>query len=144
MIKSLLGNIFFELIFDSDSVSVFWLQFWFVILDLKTQVEETLLLCHRADLMLTEWKWECLSGAFQLLEPCQFLTAVLNSSKYPSVSKVLPAAKLLKHTLEAISSTNHHDALIMMSSNLRLNIGERLMDYRLNVVHLILTYLDPR
>jgi hypothetical protein len=94
--------------------------------------------------MLTEWEWECLSGALLLLYPCQFLTADLSSSTYPSVSKVLPAAKLFKDKLEAVISTNHHDALIVMSSNLRINIGERLMEYRLNVVHLIATYLDPR
>ncbi|EFX78532.1 hypothetical protein DAPPUDRAFT_246178 [Daphnia pulex] len=113
-------------------------------LDLKAEVTDALTLCQRTDLLLTDWEWECLSGALQLLQSCQFLTADLSSSSYPSVSKVLPSSKILKDKLAALTATNYHDALIVMSSNLRRNIMERLADYRSNAIHLISIYLDPR
>ena len=111
---------------------------------MKNEVLDALVLCQRSDLILDEWEWLCLQGALLLLQPCQYLTADLSSSSYASVSKVLPAAKLLKDKLDALTLTNDHDALIMMSSNLRHNIKERLAEYRANTIHLISTYLDPR
>lgn len=117
---------------------------FFIFLDLKAEVTDALTLCQMTDLLLTDWEWECLSGALQLLQPCQFLTADLSSSSYPSVSKVLPSSKILKDKLAALTATNYHDALIVMSSNLRRIIMERLADYRSNAIHLISIYLDPR
>jgi hypothetical protein len=86
-------------------------------LNRKTQVEEALLLFHRSDLMFCEWKWKCLSGALQLLGPFQVVTAELSSITYPS--KAFSASKVLRDKLDAITITNHHDALIMMRSNLK-------------------------
>ncbi|KAI9553639.1 hypothetical protein GHT06_021563 [Daphnia sinensis] len=114
------------------------------LLDSKNEMDGALTLCHRTDLLLDEWEWKCLEGALLLLQPCQFITADLSSSSYPSVSKVLPASKLLRDKLDALTMTNEHNALLIMSSSLRRNIQERLSEYRANVIHLISTYLDPR
>ena len=107
-------------------------------------MEAALALSHRMDLNLDEEEWKCLTGALQLLHPCQFLTADLSSSSYPSVSIVLPVAKILREKLDALTVTNSDPTLIVMSSNLRTNINNRLAEYRMNTIHLISTYLDPR
>jgi hypothetical protein len=142
MIRCLLGNIY------STVMKIIGDFLCLIYLDLRGEVNVALALCNRMDLVLDENEWEVLIGALQILQPCQYLTADLSSSSYPSISKVLPSAKILRDKIEGLSAaidyTANHVALNTMCANLKQNISSRLGEYRMNTIHLVATYLDPR
>jgi len=100
------------------------------------------------DFVLDDNEWEILIGVLQNLQPYQYLTADLSSSSYPSISKVLPSAKILRDKIEGLSAaidyTANHAALNQMCDNLKQNISSRLGECRVNIINFVATYLDPR
>ena len=81
-----------------------------------------------------------------VLEPLLEVTTNLCSQHYPSISKVIPAVKLLQlHYSSLMNDTFGIYSVDQLARDLHTNIKERFNDIEKNHTSAIITaYLDPR
>jgi len=91
---------------------------------------------------LTASEWEMVEEYVQIFKPFKILTAVMSSSKYPTISMVIPELNKLKHTL----STEYVESSCFptLKEDLLENIDKRWPHYENISIYAISTLLDPR
>ncbi len=115
------------------------------LLALKDEVDATLLLMHRPDLLLTEFEWTILAGVRNILKPFDDITRDLSSQFYPSLSKVIPSIRILLFNLGAMQPTPRNTELEKLIKDLTDNLTSRFdQSLRKLTSTLVTTYLDPR
>jgi hypothetical protein len=111
------------------------------LLDLKEAVDDSLTIL-KPEMKLDVIGWDEIDELVFLLAPFEEITTDLSSQHYPSVSKVIPAIRLLEHALEDIQPT--FASIGQLKRDISVDISNR-FQYVENVTPLLVsTYLDPR
>lgn len=77
------------------------------LLDLKNELTDVMRITNRRDLELEDFNWETIAGMVVLL-PFEETTTELSSQFYSSLSKVIPAVKILLRRLSSLVTTEYN------------------------------------
>lgn len=113
------------------------------LLSLRDGVYSTLTLLKRDDLKFSDEDWELIAGSVELLRPFEEVTRDLSSSSYPSMSKMIPAVRLLQRHLQHAQYT-FNGALEQLRMDLINSVNSRFRLVEESTVPLVSTFLDPR
>lgn len=101
---------------------------------------------RRTDLDLTNAEWAGLKQLVEVLGPFEEVTTSLCSQFYASISKVIPAVRLLQLHLQSLKP--FHSALPgieKLVNDLHVNVTNRFKDIeKTHTTAIISTFLDPR
>jgi hypothetical protein len=99
--------------------------------------------CEKKLKCLSPTEWEIAEEYVKVFKPFKILTATMSSTKYPTISMVIPELNKLKHALltdENLQATY----LPTLKEDLITTIDRRWPQYEFNNVYAIATIVDPR
>ena len=111
------------------------------LLDLKQPVDDALTLL-KPESKLNVIEWDEVAELVFLLSPFDEITTNLSSQHYPSVSKVIPAVRLMKQTLQDVIPT--FASVDRLKKDILSGLSSRFQGLEDVTPLLLSTYLDPR
>ena len=111
------------------------------LLDLKKPVDDALTLL-KPESKLNVIEWDEVAQLVFLLSPFDEITTNLSSQHYPSVSKVIPAVRLMEQTLQDVIPT--FASVDRLKKDILSGLSSRFQGLEDVTPLLLSTYLDPR
>ena len=111
------------------------------LLDLKQPVDDALTLL-KPESKLNVIEWDEVAELVFLLSPFDEITTNLSSQHYPSVSKVIPAVRLMEQTLQDVIPT--FASVDRLKKDILSGLSSRFQGLEDVTPLLLSTYLDPR
>jgi len=101
---------------------------------------------NRPELDLQDYEWEMLSGLVNILAPFEEITTDLSSQSYPSLSKMIPAVRLLQASLvSSLAEQRYPDPMLReLQEHLLNGLRSRFRNIELSTSILLSSYREPR